>query len=144
VEFAVTAPLFIIILLGLIEMSRALDVTQRLSMAVREGGRAAASDIRDRIPPGTTLNQKITADIRNMLVAGGVNGNDITIAITHVDGPRQGQVFNLSDENNSLGYFQVRATVPYEKVGLFPSRIMKGKDLTATVIFRLGRNALSS
>lgn len=144
VEFALIAPLFMLILLGLVEMSRALDVTQRLSMAVREGGRAAASDLREKLPAGWTLNQKITTDIRNMLIAGGINGSDVTITITHAEGNRGGQTFDLLDAENSLDYFEVRATVPYEAVALFPSRFMRGKNLSTSVVFRLGRSSLAS
>jgi len=144
VEFAVTAPLFLILLLGLIEMSRALDVSQRLSMAVREGGRAAASELRGQVPVGWTLNQKIIADVRNMLVAGGINANDLTITITHAEGDNSGQTFDLSNANNSLAYFRVTVSVPYEKVALLPARQLQGKTLRVSAVFRAGRSTLAS
>ncbi len=143
VEFAVTAPLFMAILLGIVEMSRALDVKQRLSNAVREGARAAASDLRVKLPPGVTMNQKIVGDIRNMLTAGGLSGSDVDVQITFAEGSKKGTTFDLSDKDNELGYFEVTATVPYAKVGVFPVRIMKGKSLSANVVFRMGKSELS-
>jgi Flp pilus assembly protein TadG len=144
VEFAVTAPLFITILLGIAEMSRGLDAAQRLSVAVREGGREAASDMKGLVPSATTTNQKVINDIRNMLTAGGIDGSKVAVTITYADGSRAGQTFNLQDGNNYLQYFKVTATVPYEDIGAFPLRILKGKNLSASVVFRLGRSSTLS
>lgn len=143
VEFAVIAPFFLLILLGVIEMSRALDVSQKLSVAVREGARAGASEVYDKLPVGTTLNQKITTDIRNMLSASGIAGNDVDISITHAEGNSAGQPFDLRAEENYLQYFRISASIPYHKVGRFPVNIMKNKDLAVSVVFRQGRSALS-
>ncbi|SFJ31256.1 TadE/TadG family type IV pilus assembly protein [Planctomicrobium piriforme] len=144
VEFAVTAPIFMAILLGIAEMSRGLDASQRLSAAVREGGREAASDISDSIPKGWTLNQKVTKDIQNMLTAGGIDGTKVTVTITYADGATAGQAFDLQLPANDLKYFKITATVPYGNVGIFPMRALKGKNLSASVVFRLGRSSLSS
>ncbi|WP_437191752.1 TadE/TadG family type IV pilus assembly protein [Planctomicrobium sp. SH527] len=143
VEFAVVAPFFLLLLLGIVEMSRALDVSQKLSVAVREGARAAASEVYDKLPIGTTLNQQITTDIKNMLTASGITGNDVNISITHADGKSVGQPFDLRAESNYLEYFRVSASIPYHKVGRFPVRIMKDKDLAVSVVFRQGHSALS-
>src|SRR5690606_3091606 len=79
VELAVVLPIFMTILLGIAEMSRGLDVSERLASAVRQGGRAAASDLSSVMPSGTTLNQKVINDIRNILTASGIDGEKVTV-----------------------------------------------------------------
>ncbi|WP_437228997.1 TadE family protein [Planctomicrobium sp. SH661] len=142
VELAVVLPVFMTILLGIAEMSRGLDVSERLSSAVRQGGRQAASDMSQFVPNGTTPNQKVIKDIQNMLTASGLDGSKVTVTITHADGNKQGSTFNLADSANYLKYFKVTATVDYSDVGLFP-RVMKNRKLVSSVVFRLGRSTLS-
>lgn len=142
VELAVVLPVFMTILLGIAEMSRGLDVSERLASAVRQGGRAAASDLSNVMPAGMTPNQKVANDIRNILIASGIKGDKVTITISHADGPDAGRTFDLSDGKNYLKYYRVTATVDYADVGLFP-RMMKNQKLTASVVFRMGRSYLS-
>lgn len=142
VELAVVLPIFMTILLGIAEMSRGLDVSERLASAVRQGGRAAASDLSNVMQAGVTPNQKVVSDIRNILIASGLKGDKVTITITHADGPDAGKTFDLSDGKNYLKYYKVTATVDYSDVGLFP-KIMKDQKLEAAVVFRMGRSYLS-
>lgn len=142
VELAVVLPIFMTILLGIAEMSRGLDVSERLASAVRQGGRAAASDLSSVMPSGTTLNQKVINDIRNILTASGIDGEKVTVTITHADGPSEGKTFDLSDGRNYLKYYKVTATVDYADVGLFP-KILSNQKLGASVVFRLGRSSLT-
>ena len=138
VELAVTLPLFLTLVLGIAEMGAALDASQRLSAAVREGARAAASDLSDRIPQGQTVNGKVIQDIKNMLAAGGMDSNDVTITITHADGASEGQTFDLEDPDNYLKYFKVSAEIDYGDVGMFPPSIMAERKLSASAVFRMG------
>lgn len=142
VELAIVLPLFMVIVMGIAELSRGLDVSERLSSAVRQGGREAASDIASHLPAGWTANKKVISDIRNMLTASGLRGDKVTITIVHADGDQAGQLFDLEDPNNYLKYFKVAATVPYSDVGLLPS-ILKNRTLVASVVFRLGRSSLT-
>jgi len=137
---AVVLPVFMTILLGIAEMSRGLDVSERLASAVRQGGREAASDLTSQVPKGSTINQKVTKDIQNILTASGLDGSKVVVTILHADGGSQGAAFDFQDSNNYLKYYRITATVPYSDVGLFP-RILKNKKLTASVVFRLGRTA---
>jgi len=138
VELAVVLPIFVTILLGIAEMSRGLDVSERLASAARQGGREAASDISQQIPKGWTINQKVTKDIQNMLTASGLDGSKVDVKITHADGGTEGATFNFEDPDNYLKYYRITATVDYSDVGLFPS-ILKDKKLVSSVVFRLGR-----
>lgn len=143
VELAVVLPIFMTILLGIAEMSRGLDVAERLASAVRQGGREAASDLSGQIPKGWTINQKVIKDIQNMLTASGLDGNKVVVTITSADGSSQGTPFDFQDPSNYLKYYRITATIDYSDVGLFP-RIMKSKKLTASVVFRLGRSSTLS
>jgi hypothetical protein len=143
VEMAVTLPIFMTIVLGIAEMSRALDASERLSSAIRQGGRFAASDMNGTIPKGWTANQKVISDIKSMLTAGGMDGSKVDISITYADGTGVGKNFDLEDPDNYLQYFKITAQVKYSDVGLF-SRIMANQSLAASVVFRLGRSSLAT
>lgn len=144
VEFALVAPLFMILVLGVAEMGRAIDVSTNLTAAIREGGRLASMNSADAIPVGMNANQKIIHDIRNMLIAGGINGNEVDITITHADGPNVDNPFDLQDEGNYLQLFRIKAEVAYSDVSYFPLRTMAGQNLTASIVFRLGRSELTN
>jgi len=142
VEFALVAPLFLMLLLGMAEMSRALDVSTNLSGAIREGGRLASMKNADKIPAGSTVSQKTISDIKNMLTAVGIDGQNVTVTIVHADGPNAGQPFDFSDPNNKLKHFRIDASVPYNDVSVFPLNFMDGKVLRNAIVFRLGQSEI--
>lgn len=142
VEFAVVAPVFMTLILGMAEMSRALDVSANLTSAVREGGRLASMHHNGVIPPGMTTEEKVLLDIRNVLKANGVNGAATTLTITHAEGNNAGQPFDLDDTDNYLKNFRISASVAYADVSVFPLRIMEGQTLSTSIVFRLGKSDL--
>src|SRR5689334_21345201 len=86
VEFAIILPVFLSLMLGVLEIGKALEVSNLMSSAVREGGRLAAMEWEDFIASGTTPNQKVIGDIKNFLVASGVPAASITVTITSAEG----------------------------------------------------------
>jgi Flp pilus assembly protein TadG len=144
VEFAVVVPLFLTLILGIAEMSNALNYSQNMSAAVREGGREAAGDLSKITPSGTTYNQKVINDVKNMLCASGIDPTKVTVTITYADGAKAGQTFDLSNSNNYLLYFKITAQVDYKDISSSLVKIMSGKKLTASAVFRLGYSTLSS
>src|SRR5262245_10305051 len=66
-EFAIVAPLFLTLVLGILEAGQALHASNVMAAAVREGGRLAAMDWNDFLPEGFTPNTKVIADTRNFL-----------------------------------------------------------------------------
>ncbi|MBT5019983.1 MAG: pilus assembly protein [Planctomicrobium sp.] len=139
VEFAVVAPVFISLILGMAEMSRALDVSTNLTAAVREGGRLASMHHNGAIPPGMTTEQKVIHDIRNVLKANGINGAKTTLTITHADGNNEGQDFDLDSGDNYLQNFRISASIAFSDVTIFPLRRMENQSLNSSVVFRLGK-----
>lgn len=143
VEFAVIAPLFLMLLLGTVEMGSAINATQKLYSALREGGRLASMDYENIFGDDLDINAKIVADIRNFLTAAGIPGDEVELSIVHAGGENDGDDFDLSDPDNNLELFRIEATVPYESVSTFPLQQMEGQDVTAQLTFRKGRISLA-
>lgn len=139
VEFAVIAPIFLILVLGTWEMGTAVRASNNLTAAVREGGRLASMDFTGSLAANQTANQKVIQDIKAFLNASGLPGNQATITITHAEGSNAGSTFDLGNTNNYLGMFRIKATIPFSSVSLFPNRIMSGTTLKAELVTRRGR-----
>ncbi len=138
VEFAIIAPVFVILLLGTIESGNALDTSNLLSSAVREGGRLGCMDWDGVVDASQSTNDKVVNDIRNFLVAGGLPGDEISITITSAQGQDEGDTFDLSDPNNRLRLFRITATIPFEAVTTYPVHFMSGRDVSMSIVFRAG------
>jgi Flp pilus assembly protein TadG len=137
VEFAVMAPLFLLLALGVVEMGYALDASNTLYGVVREGGRLASQDFSKNLAPDQTANQKIIQDIKNMLTAAGIDGSKVTVTIEHADAP--GSTFDLEDADNYLEYFRIQVQVDYKDVSKIPGNYLLDRVMTADITFRLGR-----
>ena len=92
VEMAVCFPIFMLMLLGIIEFGRALMVSQLVTSAARLGCRAAIID-------GAT-NSDVEADIRNTVTnTVGCNATDVSVTIS-VTSLSTG---NVSDDLSAAG-----------------------------------------
>lgn len=106
VELAIVVSfVFLPLFLGLMEASRIYDVHNELSSAIRSGARLACMDRSDMLADGQSTNDKITQDIRNLLNANGLPGDDVDIYIAEPDCPEA--PFDLDDPDNDLELFQV-------------------------------------
>ena len=134
VEFAIAAPLMLVIVLGMVEASQLYEVQDKLLKAAREGARIAAMGREGLIPAGQSLNDKIVRDVRLYLDAAGLPGNAATILIEDPDQP--GVSLDLSDPANSLAVFQLRVRLPFSEVG--PVWALRAANLTleGTAVFR--------
>ncbi len=144
VEFAVIAPLILTLILGIVEMGNALDISNKLTSAIREGGRLAAMDWTDVVAEGESPNDKVISDIRNFLAASGLPSEDIVLSITHAEGTSQGQLFDLADKDNMNKLFQISASIDYSDVCNYPAPVMGGQTIVASIILRAGRIQLTS
>jgi hypothetical protein len=141
VEFAIMAPLFLLLVLGVVEMGYALNASNTMYGIVREGGRLASQDFTKTLAPGQTANEKVTLDIRNMMTAAGIDGANATITIEDADSP--GTTFDLQDPDNYLQYFKIKIDIDYEDVSSIRGKFMGGQVMTAEITFRLGRVMMS-
>ena len=73
VEFAVIAPILMVLMLGMVEVTRAIQVKTYLTDAARSGGRLA-------IQPGNRT-QDVTANINTILNNNGLNSAYATITV---------------------------------------------------------------
>lgn len=141
VEFAVVAPILVAIMMGLIELGRAFEMTNQLEVAAREGARFAAMDRDGMLQEGQSTNDKLVNDVKNILSSNGVPRDDITVEVLDYENP--GAEFDLDDPANDLKLFEVRISVDFSSVSL--AAVSGGDDyqLTASVVFRNGRATLS-
>lgn len=142
VEFAITAPLFLLLIVGTIEIGNALEATTQLGSALREAGRLASMDWTGLINDGDSPNDKVVRDIRSFLTAAGYSGDQVMITITSADGSDMGQPFDLGNPANERRLFKIEASIPYEEISTFPHGYMKGRDISANLVMRSGRVSL--
>lgn len=117
VEFAIVAPVFFTMVLGMIEYGRMVMVQQLVTNASREGARVGVLD-------GATTSQVQTA-VSSYLSAASVTGATVTV--------------NPSPPSNA-GYgapVTVTVTIPFSQVSWLPTPMfLGGKSLTATSVMR--------
>lgn len=107
VEFALIAPVFMTLVMGVTEVSRLFEVQNQLANAAREGARMAAMERTG----GVNTNSKAIQDVKNFLKATGLDPEKVSVQI--VDHNNPAKAFNLDDPANSLKYFEMKITVPY-------------------------------
>jgi Flp pilus assembly protein TadG len=117
VEFAVVAPLFFLLVFGMIEFGRMVMVQQVITNASREGARLAVLD-------GTTTTD-VTSAVENYLAGGAVDGATITVTPA---------------PPSSAGYGEpvtVTVNVPFSQVSWLPTPMfLSGKEMSATTVMR--------
>lgn len=117
VEFAVVAPLFFLLLLGMIEIGRMVMVQQVITNASREGARIAVLD-------GTTTTDVMNA-VEAYLTSGGVRNATVTIT---------------PDPPSQAGYDEpvtVTVRVPFSQVSWLPTPMfLGGVELSAVTTMR--------
>jgi Flp pilus assembly protein TadG len=77
VEFAVIAPLFILLVMGMIEFGRALMVKQIITSAAREGARRAIVE--------SATESEVKQVVNQYLAGASVNGATVTVTPTTLD-----------------------------------------------------------
>ena len=118
VEFAVVAPIFVLLLFGMIEYGRMVMVQQMLTNATREGARRAVLD-------GTTV-ASVKTTVQDYLTGGHITVNDDEITVA---------------PNPSTAAFgdpvTVSLTVPFSRVSWLPSPMFLGNaNMSATSVMR--------
>jgi Flp pilus assembly protein TadG len=117
VEFAIVAPIFFMVVLGIIEFGRMSMVQQVITNAAREGARIAVLD-------GST-NAGVTNKINDYLIAASINGATVTMT---------------PDPPSTAGFGQpvtVNVSIPFDNVSWLPTSIfLQGQSLNATVVMR--------
>ena len=117
VEFAVVAPVFFLLVFGMIEFGRMVMVQQVITNGSREGARIAVLD-------GATTGEVTTA-VGTYLQNAAVSGGNVTVS---------------PDPPNSAGYGEpvtVTVSIPFDQVSWLPSPMfLGGSTMTATTVMR--------
>ncbi|MGO9469409.1 MAG: TadE family protein [Isosphaeraceae bacterium] len=117
-EFALIAPVFLVMFLGIVEFGRVIMVQQILVNAAREGARQA-------ILPLET-DAQVAQAVSNYLATTGISGYTETLSPTLASNPASGAALTLT------------ISVPYASVGWLPNMPLmsyfQGKTLSATVV----------
>ncbi|REJ67277.1 MAG: pilus assembly protein [Planctomycetota bacterium] len=117
VEFALVAPVFFLMVLGMIEIGRAVMVQQVITNASREGARRAVLD-------GATA-----ADVQNFVNTYLTNASLPSGTISFPQG---------NPENAGFGSpVEVRVSIPFSQVSWLPSPMyLGGENLEASTVMR--------
>lgn len=142
VEMALVIPLFVTLAMAAIQIGIQITAAQTLTSALREGGRLASMNYTSRLQRGQTINAKIIQDIKNFLSAENIDGSQVSITITAVDGAKAGSNFDLSDPANALGMFKIRAVVPYSAISSVTFFPHSNSTISASICYRMGKNTL--
>ncbi|MBN1590226.1 MAG: pilus assembly protein [Pirellulales bacterium] len=125
VEFAIVAPVFFLMILGMIEVGRAVMVQQIITNASREGARLA-------VLPGTTATD-VTNRVEEILANQTVTG--ATVEILDESG---GVVDPTTAQYGDV--IKVTVSVPFSNVSWMPPwKYFKDKTLVASTIMRTER-----
>jgi Flp pilus assembly protein TadG len=97
VEFALVAPIFFLVVMGVIEIGRAIMVQQHLTNASREGARVAGKD-------STMSASDVQSAVNNYLSGAGISGATTTVSPNVLSGVLDGEPVTVSV---SVSYSQV-------------------------------------
>jgi Flp pilus assembly protein TadG len=119
VEFAIVAPVFILLVLGMVEVGRGIMVQQVITNAAREGARRAVLD-------GAT-DSSVISDVRTYLQNAGFSASQANAATIDPDIP-------TAKYGNPAS---VTVSIPYSQVGWVPlPQYLGSKILTSSSTMR--------
>jgi len=124
VEMAVVLPIFIMALLGIIELSRGIMITQLLENAAREGARMSILD-------GTTNSQVQTSAQTFMQNAAHISPSNVTVTI-NINGSNGASLANAKQGD----LVTVTVSVAFSNVSWLPPNYLKGATLSALAAMR--------
>jgi Flp pilus assembly protein TadG len=134
VEFALVAPVFLAMVMGVTEVSRLFELQNQLQVAAREGARTAVMDRSNLGSAGQSTNDKVIQDVKNILAATGIDPSQINVQIVSHDNPSA--AFDLDSAANSLKYFELKISVPYSATSSIVPDDMTNVSLGSKVVFR--------
>lgn len=108
VEVAVCFPVFLLILMGIIEFGRAMSVNQMLNSAARVGCRAAILDGSTNSSVTTTVKQQVSNTI-------GCQQSSVNVAIT-VTSSRTGATLSDVSAASTSDMIELNVSVPFADV----------------------------
>lgn len=141
VEFAVVAPILLLLTFAMVEVNRTLETQNLLETAAREGARFASMDRDGMLDEGQDANTKLIEDVKTFLESNGLPRDGLTVEVKHADNPTED--FDIDAPENDLRLFEVRIEVDYSDVSHLPVDAGSDYSLSASVVFRNGRATIS-
>lgn len=141
VELAMTLPIIMMICLGILEMSRAFQVSQILTAAAREGARLGMLYNIKLATGQANANDKVKQDIKNFLVASGITATPTIYIVKAEPAPTTTSVSAPTvslDDYDSINneHFRVRVEVNFNDVSLGPPNFLKGTKLHGEIVMK--------
>ena len=128
VEMAVCFPIFMLMLLGIIEFGRALMVSQMLTSASREGCRSAIIDGATETGIETQVKDLVTQTV-------GCQNNDVTVDIVITSVATGNEVPDLADASQR-DLIEIDITVPFNAISYSGGRFLTGQTLRGQCAMR--------
>ncbi|MEX0702515.1 MAG: TadE/TadG family type IV pilus assembly protein [Planctomycetales bacterium] len=122
VEMALVLPIFVTVVLGIIEFGRAMMVGQLVTNSAREGARLAVLDGSSNGEVRSFI-QDFLKDSLNVAVA------DVTVDITITPAPGNDTTGSEVANAQARDLVTVRVEVPFEKVQFIPGNYLGSKKL---------------
>ena len=132
VELALVTPLVLILLVGLLEVGRIVQVTAIVSNAAREGARKASTGANSFTDVQTTVANYLTN-------AGITNQTGLTVTVFNVSQGNSGPQFNPS-QALSLDKLQITVTLPYSNIQLTQFPNAPSTVITAQAVWYSNQN----
>jgi len=129
VEMALVLPVFVGIVLGIVEFGRGMMVAQIVTNSAREATRIAVVD-------GST-NSQVETFLRDYLEkAVGTNASDVSVQITITAAPGNPNPGNSLENARSKDLIEIKVSVPFDKVSFAGGDYLEGKNLVAVSTMR--------
>jgi Flp pilus assembly protein TadG len=131
VEMALVLPLFLLLVLGVIEFGRAMMIANLVTNAAREGARMAVLDG----STNTEVNNAVEAFLQSS-IGYGITAADIDVTITVVAAAGNPNPANNVANAISRDLITVKVQIPFDKVALIPGDYLNGKQLSGQSAMR--------
>lgn len=129
VELAIVLPVFMMVVMGIVEFGRGMMVGQLVMNAARHGARLAVID-------GAT-NADVEAAVKETLAtAVGISPGDITVTITVTPAPGNTDPGNDLTRAQPKDLVKLFVQIPYDKVGYVAGSYLNGTHLSGQCVMR--------
>ena len=129
VEMALVLPLFVTVVLGIVEFGRAMMVAQMCTNASREGARMAVLD--------ASTNSEVRDAVKEFMSASsGVDSSYVTVAINIEPAPGNPSPGGDLTKAGPRDLVRVRVSVPFDRVAYVSGEWLAGRNLTAETAMR--------
>mgnify|MGYP000592644721 CR=1 FL=1 len=129
VEMAMVLPLFMMVVLGVVEFGRAMMVGHMTTNAAREGTRMAIVD--------GASNTEVTNHVETFLAdTVGVSASDVTVTISVEPASGNEDPLDKIEDAGPRDLVTVEVEVPFDKVSYIPGNYLNGKKLKSQSAMR--------